>query len=138
MSILSRRGRTHVAISMMAVALGLGPLRLMEMCVAADGHMTLESAHADQNCESHVLRHHASSSTVSSDESGTLPCVDVAAIRVVDRGGDRRVVLGVTDTGLVTRTTLAAAWPGSVRAAPDALLDASQSTPLLRSVVIIA
>ena len=65
---------------MILAAAAMSPLRAFALCVAADGHWSLEPAHATPACDMHWAQHHDTERGLETADADAHPCVDVAAI----------------------------------------------------------
>ncbi len=57
--------------------LGLGAPFGLNLCIAVDGHTTIEAAHAARDCSSEVRRHHPEIEGHDAHEAAHHPCKDV-------------------------------------------------------------
>jgi hypothetical protein len=73
----SRPRRAGIVLRLLIVLLaGLELPAGLSVCVADDGHATIELAHAELPCTSHVRRHHPDS-VVEANHLGEHPCRDL-------------------------------------------------------------
>lgn len=141
MTAMSGRKRTVrrlVWLCMVAAALVLSPLRLLDVCLADDGHWTLESAHAGPVCDAHLVRHHVVPGSMQTDEAATHRCVDVAAMPSANRGRSRTSCHAVTVMSIATIVDLRCVSQAKRFYPSHAPREATLATTLRRSVVIVA
>lgn len=122
---------------MIGAAVSLGPLRSYSVCLAPDGHWSLEASHANAACETHRQRHHPADA-VAAPELDAHPCVDLAIVPAADRGSrDAPVAVQAP-----TISTAVAVAPQRLHAAVARALGGAAASPpspaLLRSVVLVA
>jgi hypothetical protein len=71
-----------------ALVLLLGALELpvgLSLCIAEDGHSTIELAHAAVPCTSHFQRHHPGATEVEANHLDEHACRDVVVLEVAAR-----------------------------------------------------
>lgn len=73
---------SSIAIAVFCVFLQLGaglqPGYGLNLCIGADGHASIELAHADSECWSEVRRHHGTEGVGTAHELAEHPCTDIA------------------------------------------------------------
>ena len=64
--------------ALLSLTVSLHPARGLVLCMAEDGHATLELAHPESDCVGDAQRHHPDERSFAADELKRHPCVDVA------------------------------------------------------------
>ena len=130
-----KRRPTVGALVFLLVALEL-PAGL-SLCIADDGHSTIELAHAASPCTSHFQRHHPGAGAVEANHLDDHPCRDIPLLEASIRREASSCRAANAEARAMTRAPWAMGARPSTRAQARAAAAVQLARPLERSVVLL-
>ncbi len=74
----TRRASIALLASLLQLIAGVESAMGLSLCIAEDGHASLELAHADETCALEVERHHPELDEIGAEELAEHPCRDLS------------------------------------------------------------
>lgn len=74
---ITRRASIALLASLLQLIAGIESAMGLSLCIAEDGHTSLELAHADDTCALEVERHHPQLDEIDAEELAEHPCRDL-------------------------------------------------------------
>jgi len=109
----------------------------LSLCIAEDGHSTIELAHAGAPCTSHFQHHHPDASAVEPNHLDEHPCRDVPFLAASARRDTPTSLFTAADARAVTDIARTVAPQPSGRSWVPARSSASPALASARSVVLL-